>query len=212
MEQINKKITRNYTFTNIEQRNGEACKEGEIYGKPILFNRKTDLGYFDEIIDADALNEADLKDVRLCLNHDTSYVYARSRNNNNNSTMQLDVVEDGLEFDAVLDLESARHKDYYTAVKRGDIDQMSFMFTIDEDAWENLETEHPTRHIRKIGKVFEISAVSFPAYEQTSINCRDAEEALESARATLESEKAKQREERVQMLKEKLNKVGASNV
>lgn len=206
------KITRNYAFSHIEQRNGENVKEGEIYGKPILFNDVTDLGLFDEVIDRDALNDTDLKDVRLCLNHDTSYVYARSRNNNNNSTMQLDIDDEGLGFDAQLDLTSAKHNDLYTALKRGDIDQMSFMFTIDEEAWENLESEHPTRHIRKIGKVFEISAVSFPAYENTSIGCRDAEGALESARATLESEKAKQRELRIEMLKEKLNKVGASNV
>ena len=65
---------------------------------------------------------------------------------------------------------------------------MSFMFTIDDEEWENLESDHPTRHIRKIGQVFEVSAVTFPAYEATEISARD-KEALDSAKATLDSVK-----------------------
>jgi phage head maturation protease len=70
---------------------------------------------------------------------------------------------------------------------------MSFMFTVDSDSWEDLESDHPTRHIRNISKVYEVSAVTFPAYEATSITARGLSDALESAKASLESAKAEQR-------------------
>ena len=63
---------------------------------------------------------------------------------------------------------------------------MSFMFFVDQDAWDDLDSEHPTRHITSISKVVEVSAVTFPAYEATEIYAR-SNEALESARQTLES-------------------------
>ena len=69
------------------------------------------------------------------------------------------------------------------------------MFTIDGEEWENLESNHPTRHILKIGKVFEVSAVTFPAYESTTIDARD-KEALDSAKVALESAKSQLLESR----------------
>ena len=63
---------------------------------------------------------------------------------------------------------------------------MSFMFTIDGEEWEDLETDHPTRRIKSIGQVFEVSAVTFPAYEATEISARN-KEALDSAKAALDS-------------------------
>jgi HK97 family phage prohead protease len=112
---------------------------------------------------------------------------ARSRNNNENSTMQLEVDKDGMSIRVNLDTENnTEARNLYSAIKRGDITGMSFMFTIDDEEWENLESDHPTRHIRKIGTVLEVSAVTFPAYESTEISARD-KEALESAKATLES-------------------------
>lgn len=160
---------------------------GVINGKPIVFNSRTNLGYFDEVIEVGALDDANLEDIRFCLNHDTSYVYARSRRNNANSTMQVSTDMDGMKIRATLDIdESPRARDLYTAIKRGDIDKMSFMFSVDEDRWEELETEHPTRHITKIGSVVEVSAVTFPAYEATEINAR-SREALENARSAVET-------------------------
>ena len=68
---------------------------------------------------------------------------------------------------------------------------MSFMFIVDGDAWENADTEHPTRHVRSIRKVLEVSAVTFPAYSQTSIQARGIADALDGAKASLESECAR---------------------
>lgn len=168
----------------------EENGSGIVTGKPVVLESRTDLGDFDEIIDRNALAETDLTDVRLCLNHDTGYVYARSRRNNGNSTMEISTDATGLSFTASLNLEgSPRAKDFYSAVSRGDMDKMSFMFTIDGYEWENLETDHPTRRITKIGSIFEISCVTFPAYNSTSITARDAE-ALESVKRELENLRA----------------------
>ena len=180
------KITRAYNF-EIRAENNE--KNGDhIVGRPIVYNSRTDLGWFDEIIEAGALDKANLKDVRFLVNHNTNMIpLARSRNNNENSTMQLEVDKDGMVIRVNLDTENnTEARNLYSAIKRGDITGMSFMFTIDDEEWEKLDSDHPTRHIRKISQVFEVSAVTFPAYESTEISARD-KEALESAKATLES-------------------------
>lgn len=181
-------VTRAYNF-EIRAENND--KNGDhVVGRPIVYNSKTDLGYFDEIIEAGALDKANLKDVRFLVNHNTDMIpLARSRNNNENSTMQLEVDKDGMGIRVNLDTENnTEARNLYSAIKRGDITGMSFMFTIDDEEWENLESDHPTRHIRKIGQVFEVSAVTFPAYEATEISARD-KEALDSAKATLDSVK-----------------------
>lgn len=168
-----------------------------ITGVPIVYDQETDLGWYNEIIDRDALAETDLRDVRFLVNHNTDMIpLARSRNNNANSTMQMSVdPEVGMTIRVDLDTENnTDSRSLYSAVERGDLDGMSFMFSVDEDAWEELDSDHPTRHIRKIGKVFEVSAVTFPAYSQTSISARGLSEALDSAKESLESAKTEKRE------------------
>lgn len=167
-----------------------------IEGRAIVYDAPTDMGWYTEIIDNGALTDTDLKDVRFLINHNTDMIpLARSRNNNENSTMQMTVVDGGgMDIRADLDTENnADAKSLYSATERGDIDGMSFMFTVDGDTWENIDTEHPTRHIRSIGKVFEVSAVTFPAYEQTSLEARGLTDALENARASLDSALAEKR-------------------
>ena len=178
---------RSYTF---DVRASETdAGEKIITGRPIVYESVTDLGFYDEVIDRGALDGADLTDVRFLVNHDTSMIpLARSRRNNGNSTMKLSVDYEGMSIDFVkLDVENnADASALYSAVKRGDITGMSFMFSIDGDKWDDLESDHPTRHITKIGTVVEVSAVTFPAYEATSISAR-SKEALDSARSALEN-------------------------
>lgn len=180
-------VTRDYK-TTLETR--EENELGIIEGRPIVYGAFADIGgMFREIIMPGALDKCDLTDVRLCLNHDTGYVYARSRNNTANSTMQLTPDNEGLYFRAGLAIkDSPRAKDYYSAVTRGDMDKMSFMFAIADEEWDDLDTDYPTRKIISLATVVEISAVTFPAYEATSINARD-KAALESARLALENAK-----------------------
>ena len=175
---------RSYSFeVRAEEGEGGAI----ITGRPIVYDSRTDLGYFDEIIDRGALDGADLTDVRFLVNHDISKIpLARSRRNNGNSTMQLSVDAEGMFIRVKLDVENnAEAKALYSAVQRGDISGMSFMFSIDGESWENLESDHPTRHVTNIGSVVEVSAVTFPAYDATTINAR-SKEALESARSAVE--------------------------
>jgi len=182
-------VTRAYNF---ELRAEHDEKNGyHIVGRPIVYNSKTDLGYFDEIIEAGALDETDLRDVRFLVNHDTSMIpLARSRRNNENSTMQMSVDKDGMTIRVNLDIENNTDaKNLYSAIKRGDITGMSFMFSIDSEEWDDMESDHPTRRIKKIGVVLEVSAVTFPAYESTEISAR-AKETLESVKATLDSVRA----------------------
>lgn len=191
----NKKEIRFFPFEVRAEENEQNGKH--ITGQPIVYNERTDLGWYDEIIDEGALDNTDLKDVRLLVNHDTNMIpLARSRNNNTNSTMQLEVVPNaGLAMRANLDTErNTTANALYSAVERGDISGMSFMFIVDKDSWENVDTEHPTRHVRSISKVFEVSAVTFPAYDATSISARGLSDALESAKESLESAKTEKRE------------------
>lgn len=176
--------TRAYTV-GFETR--EEDENGIVEGRPIVFNSVADLGYFFEEIAPGALDTTDLNDVRFCLNHDTSYVYARSRRNNAQSTMQLFPNDAGLDIKAMLAIgKSAKAKDLYTAISRGDIDKMSFMFAIGDEEWRGLETDKPTRIIKRIDSVVEVSAVTFPAYDSTMIDAR-SKEALDNARSALEN-------------------------
>lgn len=192
---------RSYSF-EVRAESGE--KGNIITGRPIVYESKTDLGWFDEIIERGALDGADLTDVRFLVNHDISKIpLARSRRNNGNSTMQLSPDYEGMAIEVQLDTENnSEAKSLYSAVQRGDITGMSFMFSIDDEEWTELESDHPTRHVRKIGSVVEVSAVTFPAYESTEINAR-SKEALESARLALE----KAKEERGQSVETDLNEL-----
>lgn len=181
---------------NFEVRAEQNEEHGHyLAGTPIVYNTTTDLGWYNEVIDRGALDEADLKDVRFLINHNTDMVpLARSRNNNVNSTMQLEVNDGGMNIRVDLDVDNNTDaRNLYSAVERGDLDGMSFMFTVDADAWEDLESEHPTRHIEKLGRIFEVSAVTFPAYEATTISARGLSDALDSARVSLDSAKAERK-------------------
>ena len=179
---------RSYNFEiRAEQREDGT---GVITGRPIVYNSRTDLGYFDEVIERGALDGADLKDVRFLVNHDVSKIpLARSRNNNENSTMQLSPDDQGMAIRVNLDVENnSEARNLYSAIERGDISGMSFAFGIDDEEWTELESDHPTRHIKKISTVVEVSAVTFPAYEDTSISVRN-KEALDNAKLALDSAK-----------------------
>lgn len=204
------KETRMYDFEIRAEQNEEHGHFVE--GRPIVFDSVTDLGFFSERIAPGALDATDLRDVRFLVNHDTSMIpLARSRNNNANSTMQLSIDEQGMKIRVDLDTEgNTEAANLYSAIKRGDVSGMSFMFITDKDSWEGLDTDHPTRTIERISKVFEVSAVTFPAYEQTSIEAASADETLESAKSALESAREEQRK---QEAREEIRKIlgGKSN-
>lgn len=177
---------RAYSFEVRAEKNGN---DYIINGRPIVYESETDIeGLFRESISRGALDGADLTDVRFLVNHNTSMIpLARSRRNNGNSTMQLSVDFEGMTITTKLDVDNnSDARSLYSAVERGDITGMSFMFSIEDEEWEDLQSDYPLRKIKKIGSVVEVSAVTWPAYEQTEIYSR-SKEALENARSVVET-------------------------
>ena len=85
---------------------------------------------------------------------------------------------------------------------------MSFAFLVDGDEWADLDSDYPKRTITHIAEIFEVSAVTFPAYEQTSISSRSMEigqRSLAEAREALES--AREKAERIAGLNERLKEI-----
>jgi HK97 family phage prohead protease len=148
--------------------NGE---EMIVEGYAITFNTPTVMYEFDgnkyyEVIAPNALDETDMKDVPFKYNHsDNVMIMARTRN----KTLNLAKDEKGLYIRASIAPTTAG-KDLYTLIKRGDIDKMSFAFTVEEDSYN---TESRTRTILKIKKLYDVAAVDSPAYDTTSISARN---------------------------------------
>ena len=190
----NERLTkRNY---NIELRTNEA-EDGIIEGVPIVFNKETLIrdisGDFYETIEQGALDNTDLKDVLLFINHDTQKI-ALARSKNGKGTMSFEIKEDGLHFKAQLDIaNNAEARSLYSAIKRGDMDGMSFMFRVKKDEWRDIDTKQPKRLIKDISIIHEISVVNYPAYKDTTVQARseETENILEEARKRLEETKRK---------------------
>lgn len=170
----NELVSRSYlaTFRAVQD------EKGVIEGTPIVFNKSTRIadwaGEFIEIIEPTAMRNTDMKDVRLFVNHDTNKIaLARSKNGNENSTMSFKIDNDGVHMRAVLDVDNnAEARALYSAIDRGDMDGMSFKFRIKDEEWRDIDKEIPTRVIKDISIVHEVSVVNFPAYPQTSVSAR----------------------------------------
>lgn len=189
---MTKKLKTELRYSDAEIIDVEAECAGTVTGYAVVFDKPADIGgMFTETIDRAALDGCDLRDVQFLINHNGQGItLARSRNNNKNSTMQLEVDQKGLKMTARLDIENnSEARALYSAIKRGDITGMSFRMLVNEDRWEGLKTNKPKRHILKISHIREISAVNSPAYRDTSITARslDSERVLDNARAALDN-------------------------
>jgi len=165
-----------------------------LEGHAAVFDSMTNIGgWYNEIIARGAFDGCDFDDVLFFVNHDMQKIpLARSRRNNSNSTMQLQVDNIGLSVGADLDVENnSEARQVYSSVDRGDISGMSFCFRVAEDKWDGLDTDMPTRTILKVAKVYEVSAVNSPAYDLTDINARD-KAALENAKRSLDNARSQE--------------------
>ena len=137
-----------------------------LEGTAIVFSEPAKIGNTTEVISPDALRGVDLSDVVLLTNHDGAQIpLARSP-----KTLALTVTQRGLEMSATLpDTEQGRS--IHTAVKRGDLSQMSFAFDIKQSKFDEATQ---TRTITEIGRVYEISIVNYAAYPQTTVTARNA--------------------------------------
>ena len=140
----------------------------EIKGYAAVFNSPETYDY-TEVIAPTAFDDADMSDVVLRYNHNDNFmVLARTRN----KSLNLEVDEKGLKIDATLQDDITEHRDIFNAIKSGLIDKQSFAFVVDED---NYDYDTDTRTITKIGKVFDVSVVDQPFYNDTDVSVARSE-------------------------------------
>lgn len=198
------KNNREYRNMRLELREKEGEEEQEymVRGyastfKPYCMFEMDGIKYMEEI-DAHAFDNADMSDVIFLYNHE-GMVHARMKN----GTLKLSTDNHGLFSEADLS-STTQSRELYEAIKSGLVDQMSFAFTVAEDEYDG---ETHTRYIRRIGKVYDVSAVSIPANPDTDI-------AIVSARdyfnGVIEMEKAErlERAKKLELAKAKFEYIG----
>ena len=153
---------------NVELRTAEVRAAGDdalvVEGYASNFDVEYDLGYFKETVARGAFNNVMDDDVRFLLNH-TGAPLARTTN----GTLELSVDDQGLKYRAAL-ADTQDGRDLYKLIKRGDITQSSFAFTIENDTWSE---DRSTRTITKVGRLLDTSAVTYPASPTASVYARN---------------------------------------
>lgn len=158
------------------QTRAAAGEPSRLAGYAAVFNSETVIGsWFREVILPGAFTEAILRDdVRAQFNHGEGGVLPLGRTSA--GTLRLSEDETGLRYEVDLpDTQQAR--DLYVSVQRGDVAESSFMFEIERDEdqeWDSSETKVgklPIRRIKRV-KLYDVSPVTFPAYDATSVSAR----------------------------------------
>lgn len=162
----------NFVDWSIERREDEG--KMIIEGYAAVYDSETLIGSEEygwrEVIKRGAFDGADLKDVPLKYNHEDAVpILARTRN----KSLTLTPDEKGLRVRAEL-LDTTDGVDMYKRIKAGLIDKMSFAFTIAEngDSFEKKNGDTPLRTITKFERIWDVSVVDTPAYDDTSIYAR----------------------------------------
>ena len=137
-----------------------------LEGYAALYDEETVVGGQRERIERGAFEGRLDDDVRLLFNHDNNMPFARTTN----GTLKLSLDENGLYYKAdVIDTQAGR--DLYAMVKRGDVSQSSFAFNISERRFDE-----GVMVIEKVGQLYDVSPVTYPAYEATTVVARQKEE------------------------------------
>lgn len=161
-------MTKETRFSTIAKRDGEDENKMIVEGYAIVFDEETLIGDeergFIEVIDKNALKETNMKDVPFKYNHnDVTLILARTRN----GSLSLEVDEKGLKIRAEL-IDTTSNVDIYKSIVAGLLDKMSFAFTVKSQSWDR-SGKIPKRTITAIDRLFDVSVVDLPAYDQTSI-------------------------------------------
>lgn len=164
------------TFNNCEVRaQQEDGKPASISGYGAVFNsRSNDLGGFVEIIMPGAFDDVMQDDVRALFNHDPMYVLGR-----NLSTMSLSIDETGLRYDIPEVPNTQTIRDLVIEpMKRGDVTQSSFSFRVAQggDKWYEDKEGQIVREIHKVSRLYDVSPVTYPAYEAATSTTRSLDE------------------------------------
>jgi hypothetical protein len=164
-------------FANVEALpNDAAAPAYQVKGRAVVFDSPTCLFEMDgikyyEVIDRNAFINCDMSDVIMNYNH-SGKVVARLKN----KTLKLDFSNGGLDITADLSGTEEGRK-LYEEIRGGYIDKMSFAFTVVEPDGEEYDPETHTRKVTRIKKLYDVSAVDIPAYEETSLTARKSFEA-----------------------------------
>ena len=172
--------------------NQEATDKKIISGYFIVFDTETELypGVREEV-SPDALVGVDLSDVKALIDHDTAKVLGRTKAN----TLSLSVDSKGLYGEIIVNESDQEAMNLYSRVQRGDVDQCSFGFEIlKEEMIQN--TDGTVKFIIKSINLYEVSVVTFPAYQETAVEAR-SKQIEDAQKRTLQARKDE--------LKEKLN-------
>lgn len=159
--------------TNFEVRKVDDASVIRGYAA-VIGSVSEDMG-FREIIEPGAFDGVLGDDVRALWNHNPEKVLGRTRS----GTLHIWADERGLGYEATLpDAQWAR--DVLESIRRGDVDQSSFGFDVDEagQSWERLADGTALRHITRFKKLYDVSPVTFPAYAQTTVEAREMAEAI----------------------------------
>ena len=133
-----------------------------LEGYAALYDEETVVGGQRERIERGAFDGRLEDDVRLLFNHDNNMPFARTTN----GTLKLTTDERGLYYKAnIIDTQAGR--DLYAMVQRGDVTQSSFAFSISERSFDD-----GVMVIEKVGQLYDVSPVTYPAYEATSVVAR----------------------------------------
>lgn len=156
----------------LECRAEEGSSARVISGYAAVFDQWSNpLWWFKEQIQRGAFDGCDFSKCVACFNHNTDNLLARF----SSGTLKLEVDEVGLRFEFEAPNTTVGN-DMYELVKRGDISQCSFAFVVEEDSWKYAEDgQLDERTIVKISELWDVSLVTYPAYEGTSVDARSAE-------------------------------------
>ena len=160
---------RNFVLEDLEIRELDN-NEKKIIGYAAVFGSlSNDLGNFRELIDPKAFDGRTDDDVRFLINHDANLILGRTIS----GTLSLSIDEKGLRYEATIpDTQAGR--DLIVSMNRGDITQSSFAFTVEEDDWSS-DNETMIRTIKKVNRLYDVSAVTYPAYEEANVALRSLE-------------------------------------
>ena len=168
-----------------------------IVGLAAVFDKRSEnLGGFREVIAPGAFDDTDMTDVRGLFNHDSNYVLGR----NKAKTLRLTRTEDGLQYEIDMpDTQTIRDL-VLAPIARGDVDQSSFGFIVGggNDEWAEDDEGVLIRTIHRVRQLFDVSPVTFPAYQDTTVGARsmksfleDREKMVADAQADLNERKAR---------------------
>lgn len=156
-----------------------------VEGYAAVFDIVTNLGWINETIDRHAFDNADMSDIVMKYNHESSILpLARTRG----GSLQFTIDEHGLKIRAKLP-DTSINRDIYILIRAGILSKMSFAFTVRN---EKYDYDTDTRKILEFDKIFDVSVVDVPAYETTEIYARSKEQ-YEAEKRLYEEKKNKQK-------------------